>query len=187
MLCTADYALSLLSHGHNNNAITWRSQVSPPPSWGYLNFLRRPILRTLLSPWFWMIYTWSLRNFDKKIRNVDNFESQMPMAGDMLASCKVTTRVENFTFQALQFQNTGVHHNGLYWCLMGLISLAWSHSLTRTRNLIYVPKRLAPIVAIRIVHMVFPSKITSRYFTWFTNVIFKIWRYSTGLGPRQKK
>ena len=125
--------------------------------------------------------------WQKKIRNVDNFESHMPMAGDMFASCKATTRAENFAFQAPQFQNTGVHRNGLYWCFMGLISYAWSHSLTRTRNLIYVLRRLAPIVAIRIVHMVFPSKITSRYFTWFTNVIFKIWRYSTGLGPRQKK
>jgi len=52
----------------------------------------------------------------KKIRNVDNFESQKPMAGDTFAPCKATTRAENFTFQALQFQNTGVYHNGLYWC-----------------------------------------------------------------------
>jgi len=57
---------------------------------------------------------------------------------------------------------------------MRLISYALSHSLTRTRNLIHVLKHSALIVAIWIVHMVFPSKITSRYFTWFTNVIFKI-------------
>jgi len=64
-----------------------------------------------------MIYTGSLRNFmTKKIRNVDNFESQMPMAGYMFAPCKATTRWKNFTFLALQFQNTGVYHNGLYWC-----------------------------------------------------------------------
>jgi hypothetical protein len=42
----------------------------------------------------------------------------------MFASCKVTTRAGNFTFQALQFQNTGFHHNGLYWCFMRLISYA---------------------------------------------------------------
>lgn len=65
-LCTAGYALSLLSHGHNDNVVTWWSQVWPPPIWSHLNFLCRPILRTLLSSRFWMIFTWSLRNFTTK-------------------------------------------------------------------------------------------------------------------------
>jgi hypothetical protein len=65
-LCTADYALSLQSLGHNDNVVTWRSQVWRPPSLSNLNFLCRPILRTLLSPWFWTISTWSLRNFMTK-------------------------------------------------------------------------------------------------------------------------
>lgn len=83
----------------------------------HLNFLCRPILRTILSPMILSDLHLKPAQFcDKKIRNVDNFASQMPMAGDISAPWRVTTRKQNVTFQALQFQNTGVYQNGLYWC-----------------------------------------------------------------------
>jgi hypothetical protein len=91
----------------------------------------------------------------------------------MRTPVKVTTREENFTLQALQFQNIGVcckfPHGVIIMDCIGvfvrLISYARLHSLNRTRNLINVLKRLVPIVAIRIDRIIFPSKITSMYFT----------------------
>lgn len=114
---------------------------------------------------------------------------------DMRAPVKVIAREENFALHALQFQNTGVcrkfPHGVIIMDCIGvfvrLISHAWLHYLNRRRNPVNVLKRLAPIVATRIDHINFPSKITSIYFIWFTKVMFKIWRYSTGLCPRQKK
>lgn len=161
MLCTADYALSLLSHGHNLTVASLTAAKLKP--------LKFPVPSCTANTFIPMILNdLDLKNaqfYDKKSGTWTILKAKCQWRATCLRLVKLPRVRRTSLFRHCNFKTQASIIMDCIGVFMRLISYAWSHSLTRTSNLIYVLKRLAPIVAIRIVHMVFPSKITSRYFT----------------------